>query len=195
MPPALPAAFDAAVLARGLAAGTPAAATEGVRLLEAGRPVESALSAGNEQAYEIRLERGEFIRVAIEQRGIDVISTLYDPVGRPLVALDGPTGSMGVETLFFVASRGGTHRLVVRPFSKHSAAGRYEIRVVERRNADASDRLREDPARRGRSGARSGVLPRWSGDARREPLERFRPAFGRPHGGLLSPPLSGRRES
>ena len=147
MPPFLTAALPAAVLAlRWLAAAGPVTA-EPVRTLEPGQPVERALAAGEIHVYAVRLERGQYLRVAVEQRGIDVLSTLTDPAGRAVIVLDGPTGDFGVESLYFVADRAGIHRISVQSFTSLAAPGRYGIHIVERHPASSTDALRDRACR------------------------------------------------
>ncbi len=178
MPPLLAAPIGAAVLALRLAAATATATPAEARSLEPGKPVERALSAGETHVYEILLARGQYLRVAVEQRGIDVISTLTDPAGQAIIVLDGPTGDFGVELLDFVAERAGVHRISVRSFSRLAAPGRYAIRVVERRPAGATDAKRDRACRlfaRAYASPPDGLTPAaWS----RQKLEIYRRAAG-----------------
>jgi hypothetical protein len=46
-------------------------------LLEPGRAVERELAGGAANAYIVESARGQFVRVVVEQRGVDVVVKLY----------------------------------------------------------------------------------------------------------------------
>jgi CHAT domain-containing protein len=100
------------------------------------------LSGGESHRYSVRLEQGQFLRVAVEQRGIDVITVVTDSIGREVVGVDSHLGAFGTETLCFVADRTDLYQLTVQAFDTEVVPGRYELRAVALRSATASDRLR-----------------------------------------------------
>jgi CHAT domain-containing protein len=104
--------------------------------------VERALSGGEEHAYSVRLERGQFLHLAVDQRGIDVVTAVTDSVGREVVAVDSQLGIFGTETLCFVADHDDLYRVSVDAFDPEVVPGRYELSVVAVRPATALDRLR-----------------------------------------------------
>lgn len=97
-------------------------------------------------AFEIRLQRGDFLHLVVDQRGVDVVATLLDPSGRKLLAADGPTGSEGPEPVFAVAESAGIHRLEVRPLDG-GPAGMYPVRIEALRPATRDDRVRAAAAK------------------------------------------------
>ena len=124
-----------AVIAAAAAAAEPAP-------LQPGRAVERALAGGETHEYSIHLEPGQFLRLVVDQRGIDVVTILEDPAGREILRLDSDLGIFGAETLCFVANLRGSHRIRVRAFEPEVSPGRYELRVASPRRASGSDRLR-----------------------------------------------------
>src|SRR5215471_11411604 len=96
--------------------------------LEPGHRVERPLRGGEAHSYGVRLERGQFLRLAVDQRGIDVITTLSDSSGRDRVASDSSLGQFGVETLCFVADRADDYRITIRAFDPEVVPGAYELR-------------------------------------------------------------------
>src|SRR5262245_30090529 len=44
------------------------------RALEAGKPIKSELASGQRHVYRIGLEAGQFLKVIVEQNGIDVVA-------------------------------------------------------------------------------------------------------------------------
>src|SRR5215470_6646987 len=122
-----------------LAVGPAAAQTP---LPDPGAFVERALNGGEEHAYSIRLERGQFLHLTVDQRGIDVVTAVDDSIGREVLAVDSQLGIFGTETLCFVADRADLYRIRVRAFDPEVVPGRYELSVVAVRPATALDRLR-----------------------------------------------------
>ena len=51
------------------------------QLLEPGKAVERELNEGQTHSYRIALNPGQYVRVAIDQRGIDVTVSLFAPDG------------------------------------------------------------------------------------------------------------------
>ena len=54
------------------APGAPAYTAQGPQTLESGKPVEREIAGGQSPTYQIGLTAGQFLRVVVEQRGIDV---------------------------------------------------------------------------------------------------------------------------
>jgi tetratricopeptide (TPR) repeat protein len=123
-------------------AGAPAAAQSDaeVRTLKVGEPVERELAGGEQHAYQITLSAGQFLHVIAEQRGIDVVMTLFGPDGKKLSEVDSPNGTRGPEPMMWIAEVAGTYRLEVRSLENNAAAGRYEAKIVALRTAGMEDR-------------------------------------------------------
>src|SRR6266545_1186901 len=121
-----------------------------VRVLEPGAPIKRELAGSRQQSYRIKLSAGQFLKVIVEQQGIDVVVLLSGP--------DGKQGSQGNQNWEFntesrlrgqeeaplVAEVTGEYRLTVRPAQKDARAGGYEIRIEELRAATESDRAVQD---------------------------------------------------
>jgi len=89
--------------------------------LELGKPIERELAGGQSHSYEIVLNSGEYVHVVIDQRGIDVVVTLFAPDGKQIAEVDSPNGTQGVEPVFAIATITGIHRLEVRSLEKSAA--------------------------------------------------------------------------
>src|SRR5262245_12545957 len=65
-------------------ASTAVAATGGVETstLEPGRSIEREISSGQAHTYRIALDAGKYLRVHVEQQGIDVTVSLLAPDGK-----------------------------------------------------------------------------------------------------------------
>lgn len=112
-----------------------------MQALEQGKAIEGELAGGQSHSYQIKLAAGQFLDVVIEQRGIDVVVTLYAPDGKELIEVDSPNGTQGPEPLNLITEASGIYRLEVRSLEKN-AAGRYEARIEALRTATAQDRKR-----------------------------------------------------
>jgi CHAT domain-containing protein len=114
------------------------------RPLEPGKPIERELAGGQSHAYQITLSAGQFMKVIVEQRGIDVVVGLFGPDAKQTMELDSEPGSQGQETVWQVAEVAGSYRLNVKAPHKGAPAGGYEIRVVELRAATEKDRVLQE---------------------------------------------------
>jgi CHAT domain-containing protein/Tfp pilus assembly protein PilF len=109
-------------------------------VLEQGRPIERELAAGQSHTYQIELAEGDYLMVAVEQRGIDVAVRVLGPEGKQISEIDLEIRKQGEERVSQVAEVAGVYRLSVQPTQRVGSAGRYEIRVAELRAATEWDR-------------------------------------------------------
>ena len=115
--------------------------------LERGVAIEGDLSTGESHTYRLSLTTGDFIRVTVEQQGIDVAASLVRPDGRDLVAVDASSNDFRPETIVAIADISGTYTIHVRPAPAAGPHGRYAIRVDELRAAAPPDDIRIDAER------------------------------------------------
>ncbi len=121
---------------------TPAGAQiqdEAVSSLELGKPIERELSGGQTHSYRLSLAAGEYLRVVVEQRGVNVAVAIFAPDGRQITEVDGSNDPKGSEEVLFIVDVAGVYQLKVRAVEKEKAAGRYEIGMKEQRAATAQD--------------------------------------------------------
>ncbi|MFY9557631.1 MAG: tetratricopeptide repeat protein, partial [Blastocatellia bacterium] len=111
-----------------------------IRPLEAGKPMERELAGGQGHSYRIELISGQYLRVVVYQKGIDVAVTVFGPNGNKVAEIDSPNGMNGPEPISVIAEAGGTYSLEVRSREKTVAAGRYEVNLEELREATARDK-------------------------------------------------------
>jgi CHAT domain-containing protein/tetratricopeptide (TPR) repeat protein len=118
------------------------APTQAAARLIPGKPIERELAAGQSHFYSITLEAGQYLRVIVDQRGIDVLVALLGPDGKEILAVDSPLGSTGPEPLAVIAGSSGEFLLKVRAVNSHDPPGKYEARIVDLRSPIAEDRVR-----------------------------------------------------
>jgi CHAT domain-containing protein/Tfp pilus assembly protein PilF len=110
------------------------------RLLEQGKPVERELTGGQSHSYLITLVAGQYVKLVIDQRGIDVMVKLFGPDSGQRTEFDSERRVQREEPVQWVAEEAGSYRLDVSARYKNAAAGQYRIQVVELGVATEGDR-------------------------------------------------------
>jgi len=110
------------------------------RQLEAGKPIEREMAGGQKHYYKITLEAGQYLHLIVDQRGIDLIVTLFGPDDKQIFTMDSPNGLEGPEPVFAIAETSGTYRLEAQSPDKNAHAGRYEVKIADLRMATLQDR-------------------------------------------------------
>ena len=121
--------------------------------LSPGQIVAAALAPGEVHRYRILLEKGDFLRLTVDQQGIDLVAIFEDPSGDKVLEVDRRISGRGLELVMAVAATRGDHILVLRG-SQGGNPGRYEARIkalqpaseAYRRSADAYRSFREAEA-------------------------------------------------
>ncbi|HEV7669188.1 MAG TPA: CHAT domain-containing protein [Thermoanaerobaculia bacterium] len=120
--------------------------SEGPITLEQGKPVEFEISPNETQVLKVPLAAGEFVKVIVEQHGLDVALRWFEPDGgQSMPEIDSPNGDQGTEILVTLANTTGEYRLevVAAPIgkSKKVVALLHEKRpatAIDRRTAEAA---------------------------------------------------------
>jgi CHAT domain-containing protein len=109
--------------------------------LSDGAAIERTMAAEDTHRYAIDLRAGEYLQVAVEQRGVDVALTLAAPDGSVVLETDGPAGYIGPDPLAVVAAASGVHELRLKA-SFARPHGTYSLHVEAMRVPGPADRLR-----------------------------------------------------
>src|SRR5262249_17297157 len=115
-----------------------------IKTLEPGKPIRRELSGGQRRGYEIKLNADQFLKVVVEQNGIDVVAQLSGPDGKQILEFDSESRPQGKEEIPFVAEATGAFLLTVSPRLNRAPAGGYEIRIEESHVATDADRALHD---------------------------------------------------
>jgi CHAT domain-containing protein/tetratricopeptide (TPR) repeat protein len=99
-------------------------------------PIERKLSGGESHLYEINLTANQFLRLLVEQRGVDVVVIIFSPEGARVREVDNRHGERGLELVSLVAKRSGNYRIEIRGLRKTALSGSYQISLDELRPAD-----------------------------------------------------------
>ena len=117
------------------------------RLLALGKPIAAELGRGEAHTYRIRLERGQYLQVAVVPLGFEVALALTEPGGKRLAEAENPPGTPRPERILAIAETSGEHQVEVRSKASRATAGRYEVTVEELRAATTRDTCRLEAAR------------------------------------------------
>src|SRR5262249_51165154 len=117
-----------------------------IRLLVPGKPVERQIAGGESHIYRVKLTAGQFVRLIVEQKGIDVAVQLMTPEGKPLIEAEF-TGPFGQESLCQEVAVGGDYRIVIRTVAATAPKGAYDAKLEVRAVAVAQDKQRIDAER------------------------------------------------
>ncbi len=115
------------------------ATTSNTQTLPTFSPQERELKAGETHSYRIALTSGQFLYGLVEQKEIDVSVALFAPDGKEIGAADSPNDRWGTEPVLLIADKSGDYRVEVRS-PPRVAPGRYEISIVQLREATPDDR-------------------------------------------------------
>jgi CHAT domain-containing protein len=155
--------------------GTKVQGPTDVRELALGVPIERELAGGEMHVYRLTLASGQYLHVVVDQRGIDVVVTLFGPDGQQLAEVDGPTGKQGPEPVKLVTEALGEYRLEVSALEKDAALGRYEAKIEELREAAPQDRSRIAAERTYAEGQR--LLYQETVESGRQAIEKYEQAL------------------
>ena len=114
----------------------------GSQTLIPGQPVEREISGGQSHTYQVKLASGQFVRVVVEQKGIDVALTLTSPDGKQLIEND-VTGIFSARApLSYEATAAGTYQITIRANRAATQSGAYQVWLELKASASSPDRKR-----------------------------------------------------
>lgn len=107
--------------------------------LEPDKPIERELAGGQTHTYRVNLTTGQFLRVMVERRGINVVAAIVTPEGSRLAELASVSDAYWLEAVSAIATTTGSHLIEIKSLNKN-AAGRYEVKIADLRAATDGDR-------------------------------------------------------
>ena len=105
-------------------------------------PVERELGPGRSDVFTVKASAGQFLRVVVEKKGVDVVAEVEDPAGRKLIAADSPSRAFGAEPASLVAGQAGAYRIVVTESPRSAETGHYRIELTDLRRPAPTDPVR-----------------------------------------------------
>ena len=103
---------------------------QGAITLQAGETLRQNLNGGQKLSFEVSLSAGQLARFSVEQHGILLRVTLFDPANAPIVAMDNPSGAHGPIYLSTIANASGKFRLDVQSTESWSNPGTFEVSLT-----------------------------------------------------------------
>jgi hypothetical protein len=109
--------------------------------LQSGLPISRTLNRGQSHRFTLALERDQFAKITVDQRGIDVVVRVYSPDGKSLGEFDSPNGANGPEIVPVVGVAPGTFSVEVAPLLRTDDVlpGSIEIRMTDLRGATSQE--------------------------------------------------------
>lgn len=108
--------------------------------LELAKPSERQITGGEVHPYNLTLKVDEYVRVEVDQRGIDLAIWTFDPAGKKISQVDAVRVG-AKEAILIVAEMPGAYRIEVHTTFPKVPAGQYEINVPELRPATERDKV------------------------------------------------------
>jgi CHAT domain-containing protein/tetratricopeptide (TPR) repeat protein len=99
-------------------------------MLEPGKTLERQFGGGDSHEYQFALDRGQYARINLFQRSIDIAVECFGPHGKLLFQQDSHRID-DTEIAELIADASGTYRLRVTAPDVHSPLGRYNITLAE----------------------------------------------------------------
>jgi len=108
-----------------------------------GQPIEATLGPKESHEYEMTSGGNEAFNVLVEQRGVDLVVTVFDSKGEELLQADGASdeqGKAGTERAVVRALQPGAYRIRVSAFDRPDASpGKYVLSVTGLRPLTAEE--------------------------------------------------------
>lgn len=139
----------------------------GITTLESNTSLEREIGGGEKHTYQLAVTPGQYLKVVVAQRGVDVVVRLFGPDGKSIADVDQDARTLGEETLEFVGATNGNYRIEIQPRYKSLPGGLYQIHIIESRAATEKE-MSLDEARRLHAQARQEYVAARYDDAIRD---------------------------
>lgn len=134
--------------------------------IELNKNSEYELSGGQKHDFQINISVGQYAKIIVAQRGIDVVVRLLDSAGKVSVEYDAEPRINGEEIIEFTAKLNENLHLTIEPKQRSAKKGFYQIRLEELRLAteketkiDETRKLLTQAVRLWRAGENKDALP------------------------------------
>ena len=111
-----------------------------------GKPLTRKLAGGETHVYQVQLDSEQYLKVVVQQLGIDLYVSAFAPNGDPIAAGDLVQTDRGSEVISVIASIPGFYRFEVRSKRKTYPPASYEISIEKLEAASAANRAANSAA-------------------------------------------------
>ena len=118
----------------------PQAVQDSSEALEVGKTIERALAGGQTHRYQLQLAADQYLKLVVQQRGVDVKLRLFTTDNQRIVEWDQEPVPDAQESLEWVATSAGEYLLEIVTVIATAKAGGYELRWAEQRAALGQER-------------------------------------------------------
>lgn len=109
----------------------PAKDNKSIVIFEQTKTIIADIKGEEIHSYEVNLSTNQLLNLVIEQQGVVLDVTLYDPANNKLLNLNVWQHYVGRIPLYWVAQESGNYKIKVLSANKDAAAGKYQIKIVE----------------------------------------------------------------
>jgi CHAT domain-containing protein/lipopolysaccharide biosynthesis regulator YciM len=102
-------------------------------------PVRGELRGDETKTCTVSLKADQFIKFRVEQHGISLQVTLFDPLGGEVIQMESPAGAYGPILFSAIAAMSGDYRIELKPIDGWALSHPYEIFIDEAREAEQQD--------------------------------------------------------
>jgi erythromycin esterase len=102
-----------------------------IKTLILGQPIEKSITTGERHNYNVNLDAGGYSLVTVDDLGIWLIITAYDPNGEKMQELDITDRNQSKQYIKIKATISGNHRLQITPWEGYSQTVRYGVKLEE----------------------------------------------------------------
>src|SRR5678816_4131105 len=95
-----------------------------------GKPIVRDLAGGEKHRYHVNVPDGQYVRVVVEQRGIDIVARLVEPDGKIRQETDSGLRPQDQETVEFVRRADMSQALEIEGKYKAFRPGSYVVKLV-----------------------------------------------------------------
>lgn len=106
------------------------------------QPVERAIHGGETQSFTFNIKAGQYARVEVKQKGIDLVVSLFTSNDKVVGRMDGTEASVRHETVSCIAEEDGLFRVEIKAYGAVDHSGTYKATLLQLRESEIDDRSR-----------------------------------------------------
>jgi hypothetical protein len=139
--------------------------------LEPRKPIQREIAGGQRHSYVINATANQYIEVIVEERGIEVLLTLFAPNGKKLTEVEPPRS----RPASMITEMSGVYILEIRAKTKEGTSGKYEVRIAQMR--EPTERDRNQVSAGGRFSEGEQLLGRGDAESLQDAIKKYEEAL------------------
>jgi CHAT domain-containing protein/Tfp pilus assembly protein PilF len=134
-------------------AGAPSVTEKQRGKLALGKPIEQVLMAGESDVYTMKVKKGQFVHIVVEQKGTPLSVSLVGPAHQKSAESEAVFAGWDSVPISMIATATAVYQVSVESQDKKAPAGNYQIALSELRKPRPLDQTRIDAERAEIAGA------------------------------------------